>query len=270
MIRDWRACRREIRAQRASSERLLTLAELDVTLARLIAQQSRTPIPVLEALARHPDVFTRRKVARNVRTPVGNLRTLAAQRRFHILKAVAGNPGTPADVIDDLARHPHHTIRIACLTHRTLSFNRYYELAHDPHPTVQTAWLAYELELIRANVTPLPAPDELSEWLNSPHLSFRRVFARHLYLLPPDQQTDAADALLADNDPIIREHSILYASEGQQNPHARDPSPWVRGVIAARTTDPDLFHALLHDPDEHVRRAAARNPQRITHPGAHP
>ncbi|GGR87757.1 hypothetical protein [Deinococcus sedimenti] len=270
MTRDWRAQRREIRAQRASPERLLTLAQLDVTLARLIAQQSRTPIPVLEDLARHPDVFTRRKVAGNVRTPADTLRTLAAQRRFHILKAVAGNPNTPADVIDDLARHPHHTVRIACLENRTLSFNRYYELAHDPHPAVQTAWLAHELELIRAKVTPLPTPGELSEWLDSAHLTFRRVLARSLHLLPPDQQTDAADALLDDNDPVIREHVILYASEDQQNPHARDPSPWVRGVIAARTTDPDLYHVLLHDPDQHVRRAAARNPQHTAHPGAHP
>ncbi|MGM9321716.1 hypothetical protein [Deinococcus aquaticus] len=239
-------------------------------MARLIAQQHRTPVPVLEALSQHPDIFTRRKVAGNFRTPVATLRTLAAQRQLHILKAIGGNPRTPPDIIDDLARHPHHTIRIACLTHRTLSFNRYYELAHDPHPAVQTAWLAHELGLIRANVTPLPTPGELSEWLDSPHLSFRRVLARHLHLLTPDQQTAAADDLLSNEDPVILEHAILYASEGKRNPYVRNPSTWVRGVIAARTTDPDLFDCLLNDPDEHVRRAAARNPQHITHPGAHP
>ncbi|WP_189065919.1 hypothetical protein [Deinococcus seoulensis] len=270
MTVDLRLLRREIRAQKATPARLNDLAAADVTLARLIARQYHTPVPVLETLASHADVFTRRNVAGHSRTPTATLIQLARERRFHVLKALASNRGTPGEVINKLARHHHHTVRAACLGHPQLSFNRYYQLAHDPHAGVQTAWLEHELTLIRWKSTPLPTPDELAAWLASPHISFRHVLARHLYLLLPEQQTATADALLTNDDPVIREHVILYASEAMQNLHSRDPSPWIRGVIAARTTDPDLVRSLLDDPDEHVRRAATRNPQHIAHPGAHP
>ncbi|WP_295818236.1 hypothetical protein [uncultured Deinococcus sp.] len=264
MTLDLMALKREIRSQKATPNRLKKIAMMDVTLARLIARRYHTPISVLEALALHPDVFTRRNVARHPQAPTSTLLLLAKNRRFHILKALASNQSTPGQVVNELARHQHHTVRAACLGNPHLTFNRYFQLAHDPHPYVRAAWLKHELENIRMSRSPAPTPDELDEWFASPDIEIRRVLACHLYMLTPTEQVLRGDVLIQDSDRKIREFAAPYASAKTLESLLNDESELVRTFTAARSEDETVLLALLADKDDTVRRAATHSLHRLT------
>jgi len=168
-----------------------------------------------------PSTADRVALAQHPGTTAADLTALSAAGSPLVLAAVAANPSTPPDVLVRLAASGRRNIQRAVLTNTSAP------------PPALLALLRHAPREICWEVPLHPAADDdvYREAAGSSETRTRQAVAGQ-----PDLPADVADAL------------------------AQDPHHSVRGMLAERTSRPDVLAVLVVDPHRLVRAMAPRNP----------
>jgi hypothetical protein len=234
----------------------------DVKQIEVMAVNPTLPDDLVETLSRHPVVAVREAVA-NREVLTGELvRRLAEDPEPPVRCQVAKRRALPGDLVRRLAADPDHTVRTA---------------------VEQFAWLSDEDRTALVGRQP-PEHARAVRWARSDNLRLRRRAAEvttlpsDLVALLTDDPDQRVRATLAAHHPEAPAELLLRCYlEGQfrAKPESKDrfPAAGLAGFadhddarvrrLALRDPElgPEIADRLTHDPDEWVRKAAARCPR---------
>ncbi len=269
-------------------ESLLTSIAHPPLLRRALAQQPRTPAPLLAELARDPDAPVRRAAVANAHTAMATLehaaadcdvgvrRVLAARRDLPAMLAVrlaadedewvrrnlARNPACPAALLQQLARDPASEVRRSVARHPQCPRELLELLAADPEPWVQ-AGVAYRDDLRPALLRRLAISSDVDVLAGVARSSAAAV--RLLRRLAGHESADVRRAVIlnpATPLPVLRMLS-------------RDPYPLHRAMVVEHPNfSPAARWRMRADPDVQVRyrvlAGIARRMAQALSPGSAP
>lgn len=211
-----------------------------------VAGDSRTPLAVLEVLAKSKQIGIRERVAGNVSTPVASLVMLAKDPSDSVRRHIAGNVATPAQTLKSLCRQQ----KISVAGNRSTSAAVLEALSIDSEYAVRAA-------VAKNSATPDAVLDRMSK---DSEVSVRRGVAQN-----PSSSATLLQALFLDSSPDVRWGVILNRSAPSTVWNDLTEELVACGWIASSKAAEDLqapvalLDALSRHPDVLLRAKVAQN-----------